>query len=293
MADVFVSYARSDKAPRLGRSWRRRGAGLVGLVGPGNRRRAAVDDQIERSSRPPRPCWWSGRQPRLAHAGTREAREAADRGNAGSVRSRGHLPMTCARFTRSDPGRLGEGRPEPHFQALLRAFECNDRSPGRIQCHRLRRTGWHVPRASGRQPHRICVLPFAQHERRRGTEYFSGRHQPKTSHRPEQGLGAVRGGTQYGVHVQGKSLDVAQVARQLKSATCSRAASRKAGGRVRITAQLIEGDSGGQIWAERYDRDLNDIFALQDEISEAIVKALGLKLLRRRSRHRARARDDN
>jgi adenylate cyclase len=54
---------------------------------------------------------------------------------------------------------------------------------------------------------------------------------------------------------------------------------RKAGSRVRITAQLIEGASGGQIWAERYDRDLNDIFALQDEISEAIVKALKLKLL--------------
>jgi adenylate cyclase len=42
---------------------------------------------------------------------------------------------------------------------------------------------------------------------------------------------------------------------------------------------LIEGNSGGQIWAERYDRDLNDIFALQDEISQAIVKALKLKLL--------------
>jgi adenylate cyclase len=54
---------------------------------------------------------------------------------------------------------------------------------------------------------------------------------------------------------------------------------RKAGGRVRITAQLIEGGTGGQIWAERYDRDLNDIFALQDEISEAIVTALKLKLL--------------
>jgi adenylate cyclase len=54
---------------------------------------------------------------------------------------------------------------------------------------------------------------------------------------------------------------------------------RKAGGKVRITAQLIDGVSGNHVWAERYDRDLNDIFALQDEISEAIVKALKLKLL--------------
>ena len=54
---------------------------------------------------------------------------------------------------------------------------------------------------------------------------------------------------------------------------------RKAGGRVRITAQLIDGAAGDHIWAERYDRDLTDIFALQDEISQAIVAALKLKLL--------------
>jgi adenylate cyclase len=54
---------------------------------------------------------------------------------------------------------------------------------------------------------------------------------------------------------------------------------RKAGGRVRITAQLVDGATGGHVWAERYDRDLNDIFALQDEISQAIVAALKLRLL--------------
>ena len=48
---------------------------------------------------------------------------------------------------------------------------------------------------------------------------------------------------------------------------------RKAGQRVRITAQLIDGSTGSHVWAERYDRDLNDIFSLQDEISQAIVAA--------------------
>ena len=47
---------------------------------------------------------------------------------------------------------------------------------------------------------------------------------------------------------------------------------RKAGGRVRINAQLIDGDTGEHVWAERYDRDLEDIFAIQDEISKAIVE---------------------
>ena len=48
---------------------------------------------------------------------------------------------------------------------------------------------------------------------------------------------------------------------------------------MRITAQLVDGSSNDHVWAERYDRDLNDIFAMQDEISQAIVKALKLKLL--------------
>jgi adenylate cyclase len=48
---------------------------------------------------------------------------------------------------------------------------------------------------------------------------------------------------------------------------------------VRITAQLVDAASNDHVWAERYDRDLSDIFALQDEISQAIVAALKLKLL--------------
>jgi adenylate cyclase len=54
---------------------------------------------------------------------------------------------------------------------------------------------------------------------------------------------------------------------------------RKSGSRLRISAQLIAGDTGRHLWAERYDRDLTDIFEIQDEISHAIVKALELKLL--------------
>ena len=54
---------------------------------------------------------------------------------------------------------------------------------------------------------------------------------------------------------------------------------RKAGNRLRITAQLIDGASGGHLWAERYDRDLTDIFAIQDEITKAIVDQLKVRLL--------------
>jgi adenylate cyclase len=78
---------------------------------------------------------------------------------------------------------------------------------------------------------------------------------------------------------KGKSVKVPDVARELGVSHVLEGSVRKAGNRVRITAQLIDGAAGDQIWAERYDRDLTDIFALQDEISMAIVTALKLKLL--------------
>ena len=53
---------------------------------------------------------------------------------------------------------------------------------------------------------------------------------------------------------------------------------RKAGGRVRITAQLIDTTTGGHLWAERFDRDLTDIFAVQDDVTTRIVRALSLNL---------------
>src|SRR4029453_10467275 len=68
-------------------------------------------------------------------------------------------------------------------------------------------------------------------------------------------------------------------ARQLKGGHILEGSVRKAGGRVRITAQLIEGETGGHVWAERYDRDLNDLFALPAETPQRTVPPLKLKLL--------------
>ncbi|WP_018236732.1 adenylate/guanylate cyclase domain-containing protein [Ensifer sp. BR816] len=78
---------------------------------------------------------------------------------------------------------------------------------------------------------------------------------------------------------KGRAVDVSQVARQLRVSHVVEGSVRKAAGRVRIAAQLIDGARGDHVWAERYDRELSDIFALQDEISTAIVEALKVKLL--------------
>ncbi|MEA3057458.1 MAG: adenylate cyclase, partial [Sphingomonadales bacterium] len=78
---------------------------------------------------------------------------------------------------------------------------------------------------------------------------------------------------------KGQSVNVCDIAARLGVSHVLEGSVRKAGGRVRINAQLIDGATGDHVWAERYDRDLEDIFAIQDEISKAIVAALKLKLL--------------
>jgi adenylate cyclase len=73
---------------------------------------------------------------------------------------------------------------------------------------------------------------------------------------------------------KGTSPDVRDVARELGVEYVLEGSVRKGGNRVRITAQLIDATTGNHIWADRYDRDLNDIFAVQDEITEAITGAV-------------------
>ena len=73
---------------------------------------------------------------------------------------------------------------------------------------------------------------------------------------------------------KGQSSDVRQVAREMGARYVIEGSVRKAGNRIRLTVQLIDGESGKHIWAETYDRDLDDIFALQDELTLAIVGAV-------------------
>jgi TolB-like protein len=77
---------------------------------------------------------------------------------------------------------------------------------------------------------------------------------------------------------KGRAVDVKAVARELGVRYVLEGSMRKAGNRVRVTAQLIEGATGNHVWAERYDRDLADIFAVQDEITETIVGAIEPRL---------------
>lgn len=88
---------------------------------------------------------------------------------------------------------------------------------------------------------------------------------------------------------KGKANDVKRVSRELGVHYLLEGSTRKAGARVRITAQLVDGWTGSQVWAERYDRELDDIFALQDEITESIVARINTEV-RASEMDRARSR---
>ena len=77
---------------------------------------------------------------------------------------------------------------------------------------------------------------------------------------------------------KGKPVDLKQVGRELGVRYVLEGSVRKAGNRVRVTGQLIDATSGAHIWADRFDRDLTDIFAVQDELTQEIISALKVKL---------------
>jgi len=77
---------------------------------------------------------------------------------------------------------------------------------------------------------------------------------------------------------RGKAVDVKQVGRELGVRYVLEGSVRKAGNRVRVTGQLIDAESGAHVWADRFDRDLTDIFAVQDELTQEIISALKIKI---------------
>ena len=128
-------------------------------------------------------------------------------------------------------------------------------------------------------PISICVLPFVNLSDDSEQEYFSDgiTEDVITDLSKISALEVVARNSAF--TFKGKVVDAKEVARTMEVSHVVEGSVRKAGSRIRISAQLIAGDTGRHLWAERYDRDLTDIFEIQDEISHAIVEALQLKLL--------------
>jgi adenylate cyclase len=125
----------------------------------------------------------------------------------------------------------------------------------------------------------VCVLPFVNMSGEPEQEYFSDGISEDiiTDLSNVSALSVVARNTSF--TFKGEVFDVKEVAQKLGVSHVLEGSVRKAGNRVRITAQLIDGAKGDHVWAKRYDRDLTDIFAIQDEISQSIVDALKVTLL--------------
>ena len=108
-----------------------------------------------------------------------------------------------------------------------------------------------------------------QYERRSRAGVFLRRHYRRYHHRPVEDFGIVRRRTKHQLHLQGQVGPAAAASQaNLGVKFLLEGSVRKAGERVRVTGQLIDGPTGGHVWADRYDRDLTDIFAIQDEITQ-------------------------
>jgi len=139
----------------------------------------------------------------------------------------------------------------------------------------------------------IAVLPFINMSGDPEQEYFSDgiTEDIITDLSKVSGLFVVARNTAF--TYKGKSAEVQEVAKRLGVNFILEGSVRKAGSRVRVTGQLIDGKTGGHMWADRYDRDLTDIFAIQDEITHAIVEQLKVKLLPQEKKNIAQTPTDN
>lgn len=124
----------------------------------------------------------------------------------------------------------------------------------------------------------IAVLPFSNMSRDEDNEYFSDGLSEEIINVLAQipGLKVIARTSAFAF--RGKEQDIRKIAEALGVRTVLEGSVRRSGNRIRVTAQLITAEDGSHLWSERYDREMADVFALQDEIAAAIAAALRIKL---------------
>ncbi|NUS37567.1 MAG: TIR domain-containing protein [Lysobacter sp.] len=281
MADVFVSYARGDKA---------RVAPLVAAVeaqgwsvwwdpeiSPGQE----FDDQIDVEIDQAKAVLVVWTPLAVASRWVRgEAREAAERGILVPVRfEQARLPIDVRAIHTTDMDGWGDDPHSPQVQEFLRALATTIARTDAARSAKAASAAAAAPVEKDTARFTICVLPFANMSGDPEQEYFSDgiTEDVITDLSKISALAVISRNSAF--MYKDKHVDIPKVARELKVTHVVEGSVRKAGGRVRISAQLVDGATNNHLWAERYDRDASDIFALQDEISAAIVKALQLRLL--------------
>jgi len=124
----------------------------------------------------------------------------------------------------------------------------------------------------------IAVLPFANLSEDKSNEYFADGLSEELLNLLSrmQGLRVVARTSSFSF--KGRVANAAEIARELKVAYLLEGSVRRSGSRIRITAQLVRASDSSHVWSQSFDRDLSDIFAVQDEIAAAVARELELKL---------------
>jgi TolB-like protein/Tfp pilus assembly protein PilF len=124
----------------------------------------------------------------------------------------------------------------------------------------------------------IAILPFANMSPGPDDEYFSDGLAEEITHALAHVPGLKVTARTSAFAFRGREQDLTRIAEALRVRTILEGSVRRSGSRVRVTAQLINAADGYHLWSERYDRELTDVFAIQDEIAQSIVSALQVKL---------------
>jgi len=133
---------------------------------------------------------------------------------------------------------------------------------------------WRMAEPTRQEYESIAVMPFANLSGDESNDYFSDGMAEELLNLLAQVPGLQVAARTSSFAFKGQNVDVREVGRRLGVDAVLEGSVRKAGSRVRITAQLVDAQSGYHLWSDTYDRELQDIFAVQDEISAEIVKAL-------------------
>lgn len=172
-------------------------------------------------------------------------------------------------------GRLLARNPVDRLSSGLQLMEALDRigravreTPGRPEAAR-----------NVRSQKSIAVLPLANLSADPENEYFSDGMTEEIINALSRVPSLQVASRSSSFAFKGKQVDIREVGEKLGVATVLEGSVRKVGTRIRISAQLVNVENGYQLWSESYDRQLEDVFAIQDEISRAIVEALKLRLV--------------
>jgi TolB-like protein len=186
-------------------------------------------------------------------------------------------------FTAVQWTRLSDGEPPPAFvervQRLLQGEpEARSTEPGEKTWETGPPAPWSAATAPAVDPKSVAVLAFANLSEDKGNEYFSDGISEELLNVLAKVPGLKVSARTSAFHFKGKDTPIPEIARQLGVAHVVEGSVRKAGDRVRITAQLIKAADGFHVWSDTFTRDLKDIFAVQDEIAGLIAENLSLKL---------------